>query len=376
MAQDNEPLKESTLPAPGWVQEFVETYLSWLPDWLEPYAIEFIVILALLFTLFAIAKKGHDLWRWTISALTSLWCRATGKEQPKSEAQLAAEAAHRAEKVSQQTIQGIAEIKDLLTARAKQAEQRGANIPADAIERADVLASEVQFSNDPSKVMAREALREGDLQAAENALVEAFNREHQAAKRLGDQTTQLKAKAARTAREKAALAAIRSASDALRWYRKAAELDPEDFRTQIELARLHRATGSLDDSTTAARNALQMARDERDRSVALDEFGDVLVAQGDLAGALNSYQASLLIRQRLARADESNAGLQRDLSVSYERIGDLQELLGEIAAAVEVYEASLVIAQSLAERFPDHRQFQSDVIITNRRLAELRAKLQ
>jgi hypothetical protein len=34
-------------------------------------------------------------------------------------------------------------------------------------------------------------------------------------------------------------------------------------------------------------------------------------AQGDLAAALTSYQASLAIRERLAKADPGNAGWQR-----------------------------------------------------------------
>ncbi len=83
----------------------------------------------------------------------------------------------------------------------------------------------------------------------------------------------------------------------------------------------------------------------------------------------------MVIRERLAQADASNAGAQRDLSVSQQRIGDLREARGEIAAAIEAYEGSLVIAQSLADRFPDHRQFRSELEITKRRLDELRRNL-
>ena len=43
--------------------------------------------------------------------------------------------------------------------------------------------------------------------------------------------------------------------------------------------------------------------------------GDAAVAYGDLDAALAAYQASLVIRQRLAAADPSNAAWQRDLSV-------------------------------------------------------------
>ena len=45
----------------------------------------------------------------------------------------------------------------------------------------------------------------------------------------------------------------------------------------------------------------------------------MLVAQGNLAEALKSYQDSLAIADRLAKADPGNAGWQRDLSVSLQQ---------------------------------------------------------
>jgi hypothetical protein len=51
--------------------------------------------------------------------------------------------------------------------------------------------------------------------------------------------------------------------------------------------------------------------------VSYERIGGVQEAQGDLAGALKSYQDSLAIRDRLAKSDPGNAGRQRDLSVSY-----------------------------------------------------------
>ena len=57
-------------------------------------------------------------------------------------------------------------------------------------------------------------------------------------------------------------------------------------------------------------------------------MGDVLVAQGDLAGALRAFQASLKIAERLAAADPSNAGWQRDLWVSYWRMAHICESTG------------------------------------------------
>ena len=56
--------------------------------------------------------------------------------------------------------------------------------------------------------------------------------------------------------------------------------------------------------------------------------------QGDLAAALTSFQASLAIRDRLAKADPGNTGWQRDLSASHIKIGDVQRAQGDLGAAL------------------------------------------
>ena len=50
------------------------------------------------------------------------------------------------------------------------------------------------------------------------------------------------------------------------------------------------------------------------------KIGEVRQAQGDLAVALTSYQASHDIFSGLAQADPGNTGWQHDLSVSREKI--------------------------------------------------------
>ena len=51
----------------------------------------------------------------------------------------------------------------------------------------------------------------------------------------------------------------------------------------------------------------------------------MLIAHGDLAGALAAYRESLAVRQHLALADPSNSGWQRDLFVSYSRMAMMAE---------------------------------------------------
>ena len=78
-------------------------------------------------------------------------------------------------------------------------------------------------------------------------------------------------------------------------------------------------TGPLEEAAKAFRGAGEAARrqgNERDLSVSYNKMGDVLVAQGDLAGALKSYRDSLAIRDKLAKADPGNAQLAARLSGS------------------------------------------------------------
>ena len=85
---------------------------------------------------------------------------------------------------------------------------------------------------------------------------------------------------------------------------------------------------------------------QRDLSVSHDKIGDVLVDQGNLPAALAAYQASLAISERLAKADPGNAGWQRDLSVSHNKIGDVLLAQGNLPAALAAYQASLAISRT------------------------------
>jgi hypothetical protein len=55
-------------------------------------------------------------------------------------------------------------------------------------------------------------------------------------------------------------------------------------------------------------------------SVSHERVGDVLYAQGDLAGALAEYRASLAIREHLAAQDPASAQWQTDLAEACEDV--------------------------------------------------------
>lgn len=103
----------------------------------------------------------------------------------------------------------------------------------------------------------------------------------------------------------------------------AAQLDPADFWTHIERTRLAQTLGDLPRARQAAEQARTAAKTPRDQSVALNDFGDIAVAQGDLAGAARVYQESLDIRRRLSAANPSSAALARDVGVSLAKLAGL-----------------------------------------------------
>ena len=105
--------------------------------------------------------------------------------------------------------------------------------------------------------------------------------------------------------------------------------------------------------------------------MSFNNVGDVQMAQGDLAGALKSYNDSLAIRDRLAKSDPGNAGWQRDLSVSYERAGDVQVAQGDLAGALKSYNDSLAIFDRLAKSDPGNAGWQRDLAVSNEHLGDV-----
>jgi len=97
---------------------------------------------------------------------------------------------------------------------------------------------------------------------------------------------------------------------------------------------------------------------QRDLSVAYEEVGDVLKAQGKLDEALKAYRDSLAIAERLAAADRSNTLWQRDLSVSYNKVGNVLKTQGKLDEALKAYRDSLAIRERLAASDPSNSDWQ------------------
>ncbi|KDB50426.1 hypothetical protein X805_39850 [Sphaerotilus natans subsp. natans DSM 6575] len=87
--------------------------------------------------------------------------------------------------------------------------------------------------------------------------------------------------------------------------------------------------------------------------------------QGDLAGALKSYQAGLEIRRRLAERDPDNAWWKCELSISHGLISDVLCEQGDWAGALKIHQANLEIRRWLFERDPGHAEWQLELLLSH-----------
>jgi tetratricopeptide (TPR) repeat protein len=80
--------------------------------------------------------------------------------------------------------------------------------------------------------------------------------------------------------------------------------------------------------------------------------GDAAVQQGLVDDALESYQASLAVDQRLATADRNDPRWQHGLLIAHEKIGDVFRVQGELEQALASYRAGQAVAETLLAAEP------------------------
>jgi tetratricopeptide (TPR) repeat protein len=107
------------------------------------------------------------------------------------------------------------------------------------------------------------------------------------------------------------------------------------------------------------------------RGVMLRNRGDVQRAQGDLTGALKSYENSLDIAQKLAWQAPSNTEWQSDLAISYENVGHVERAQGDLSQALRRYAGSLGIRQMLASQQPGNVDWQRDLVLSYNNVGDL-----
>ncbi len=230
-----------------------------------------------------------------------------------------------------------------------------------------VAPSTVGADIDATIAAARSKLRESDPQGALELLK---------AKRAEETQARVKRETALLAEQAAVERLVYDYAGAKATLQELLRLDPDAIWRWIDLGDLWGTTGNLAEASRAFGSALEAARRQglaREEYAALSWLGDVSVAQGRLAEALQCYQAQLAIVERLAQADPDNMQWQRDLSVSYEKIGDVLVQQGKLAEALQSFRDSLAIAERLAQADPDNMQWQRDLSVSHEKIGDVLA---
>jgi hypothetical protein len=90
-----------------------------------------------------------------------------------------------------------------------------------------------------------------------------------------------------------------------------------------------------------------------------------------MAGSLKTYQDSLSIRDRLARADSNNADRQRDLAISQNRVAIVLAEQGDAPRALDMFRQGRAIIAGLAKQSSDNGQLSKDLAAFDDRIAKL-----
>ncbi len=109
----------------------------------------------------------------------------------------------------------------------------------------------------------------------------------------------------------------------------------------------------------------------RNLSVSHGKIGDILWAQGNLIGAMASYQEALSISRDLSAADPTNTTWLRDLSVSHSKIADIIRDQGDLAGALTSYQAALSIRRDLSAADPADTQWRRDLSVSHDKIGDI-----
>jgi tetratricopeptide (TPR) repeat protein len=170
--------------------------------------------------------------------------------------------------------------------------------------------------------------------------------------------------------------------DMARLGRETPEIQRQRAWMMIQYARSYAVLGRTDKRGAYVANAERIMRrltqvrladpvSQRGLTTAFDERGDLLVAEGNLAQARKSYQASLTIRARLAASGPKNAAWHRDLSVSHEKLGTVQAAQGDLDGALASFQAAVIIIKRLVAAFPDNKDEQRDLSVSHNKVGDV-----
>ncbi len=142
-------------------------------------------------------------------------------------------------------------------------------------------------------------------------------------------------------------------------YQQVVAVDPSNHWDWVELARLYQDSGQQNLALGAANSALQTALDDRDREVAHNELGNILL-DSDRATARGHYKDNLIIAERLSRSDPENVDLLLDLAISYRQYGDVFQWEDQ-NESLRWYNKSREVRELVLHKFPNNIRYKGDV---------------
>jgi tetratricopeptide (TPR) repeat protein len=151
-------------------------------------------------------------------------------------------------------------------------------------------------------------------------------------------------------------------------------LDPKNGWALVELGDIETICGLTADALAAFEQALAVDRvngDDRHIALALERIGDVVLAQGDVKGAVRNYGEALEIVRRLAEADPSHAERARDVAISLSKLASVADARGDAGEALKKCREARQIFAGLAEKSPGWKTLQRDIAFIDARIAEL-----
>lgn len=232
-------------------------------------------------------------------------------------------------------------LKHLVEMKEQKAAEAGRVLDEQAKQTFIEQVRKVLQSTDAKKGPAREALSDNRPLDAAGELMKVAQQEGAMADDVSRAAKEAGSTAAETFREAGGIYYSDRPDLALNAYREAARLDTSHFGSLICLSRLeHKQGGDVVAAKTAAEQALQAAGDERERSVALNDLGEISMQAGDTDAALGYFTDSSDILGALSEANPGSAEAKRDVIVSLAKLGGM-------TSEVSYWQQALVIAEEM-----------------------------
>ncbi|NRD88273.1 hypothetical protein C8024_00600 [Sphingopyxis sp. BSNA05] len=179
------------------------------------------------------------------------------------------------------------------------------------------------------------------------AIVEAAKlKAEQAAKSLGYE----RRRTAREFKDAGYLALPFNPSEAVKYFMKAADLDPEDVWSRIEQSRILSLHGELDRSENLLQQASKVALQEYDQMGLANERGQLAMLQGQHGQAKQLFAVGLRLAEKRLEDRPSNDACQQDLAISYSKIATACLGLGDLDNAELLFRSCVEIDRSLFEK--------------------------